>query len=239
MPPRKGKNAPSKETRTQKELAEAWDRSPEWIRQLTRKGILPTVKKGKRVAYPWPEVEQAYLDYRGKQGQRPQPSRKKKEKETITLNKLALACGCTPRWLQELAARGVIPTLKVGKRTAYPYPEAVLAFWEDKMASIEKVSTTLDQAKLRKMEAEAELAELKASEVRKELVPMGLFLEEVDSLFDLLRGRLMAVPGHWAPEIVGIKSVKAAVTTLRPLMAELIESLRDSVAEYGTSDPDN
>lgn len=143
----------------------------------------------------------------------------------------------TTRQVRNLEKDGILPTKALGARKFYPWPQANHAYiaYRERLKSGPGI-TGLETARQRKMEAEAELAELKAAETRGELVPVHLHLDRVGRLLDRLRGKILAIPGYWGPELVGIRDVRDAVGRLRPWVHELLDDLSQMADEWEEGD---
>jgi len=159
----------------------------------------------------------------------------------LTQKELAELLGLTSRQIRNLTEEGILKTEPLGAREFYPWPASNHRYIAYKVErSRPAASSKEEHLRARKLAAETEIAELKAAEARRELIPFDLHVARVAQLLDRLRGRLLAVPGYWAPEVVGLKDVKQAVGRLRPLMAELLDSLSRISEDWdGDSQPDD
>jgi phage terminase Nu1 subunit (DNA packaging protein) len=89
---------------------------------------------------------------------------------------------------------------------------------------------TPDEARERvlKLRAERELVELKLDERRKVLVPSADVDRQWSRIAGVLRSRLLASRGRWAPRIIGLAGMKDAARIMDEMIADVLESLRDS-----------
>lgn len=85
---------------------------------------------------------------------------------------------------------------------------------------------------VRKLEAEARRAELQLAELERQLIPIELLEELVAELLDRLQSVVLNIPGAWSPHLLKMPNRRAATVKLRPLMAELIESLRATADDF-------
>jgi hypothetical protein len=95
----------------------------------------------------------------------------------------------------------------------------------------EKGDDPKERAQLRKLEAEARRVELQVRVEEGSLVPVAVHLSRLRTILERLRARLSAAPGGWAPRLVGLKSVPAALTVVRELVNELLTALNASMDE--------
>ena len=86
-------------------------------------------------------------------------------------------------------------------------------------------SKTLDDARRRKTEAEAELAEIELGTARGELIRVTDVEEQVNAVLDRLRSQLLAVPGKWGPMMVGKRTPAEAMVGLETIIGEVMEGL--------------
>lgn len=154
----------------------------------------------------------------------------------LTQKELASFLDLTTRQIRNLEKDGILSTKPLGARKFYPWPTAnheYIAYRESLKGGAGP--SNLEKARQRKMEAEAEIAELRAAETRGELVPIALHLDRVGELLDRLRSQILAIPGYWGPELVGAADVRDAVSRIRPLAHELLEDL-SQMAESWTEE---
>lgn len=137
---------------------------------------------------------------------------------------IAHALGLSHRRVQTLFNEGM-PRTK---------DEAVAWYQARKVARETARSKTLDEARRRKTEAEAELAEIELAKARGEVVTVAEVTEEVGRTFDRLRATVLAMPGKWTPQIVGVPDLPAAKAMMDAMANELLESL--STADDSSDD---
>lgn len=99
----------------------------------------------------------------------------------------------------------------------------------------EKQGGKLAEAQRRKLEAEAQLKEYELAEKMGEMVSVDHAAEEFDRILDQLRSNLVAIPGKYAPRVVGLRTMAEAVTVLEQMVADLMHGMM-SVAD-DVSDP--
>lgn len=103
----------------------------------------------------------------------------------------------------------------------------------DKLKRDARDQSSPDEAKerVRKLAADADMAELKVKERRGELVPAVDVERQVDRLVATVRARVLSIRGRWAPRIIGITELGAASTTLDSLALDVLASLSESAGE--------
>ena len=156
-------------------------------------------------------------------------------RELLSQRALAGKLKVSVKTVQRLVRDGVLVRDHTGKgHPKYPYPENHDLF--------EAYQRRLDREKLdaeervrdpdrRKKEADARLAELKVAEAEGRLIPADLLDDLVEELLDRLQSRILDIPGSWAPDLLGMKSIREGVNRLRPKMGELLELLVVAVDE--------
>jgi hypothetical protein len=84
----------------------------------------------------------------------------------------------------------------------------------------------LDEAKLRKLAAEAELAELALGKERGQLVEVSRYEREMGRAFARVRSRLLSLPVRAAPDVLGLKDERGIETVLDRYVLEILAELR-------------
>ncbi len=143
---------------------------------------------------------------------------------------IADVLGVTPRQIDNYVVDG-IPWKKIGR--CWDYGVAAVAWhYQRKLDAIEqKRPPSLDEARARKEIAQAELAEYQLAEIRGQMVSEKVRARERNVLLDLLRARILNIPGKWATVFVGLRSFGAARTVLERLVDELLAALSHGVAD--------
>lgn len=103
---------------------------------------------------------------------------------------------------------------------------------------------TEDEARARKVAAEAELAEYELAEKRQSMVSIDDHDRILGRLLDRLRAKILNIPGRWSPHMVGLRTISDGQLRLEELMQEcLLELTRvgDEIEEddetYRPQDP--
>lgn len=156
-------------------------------------------------------------------------------KELVTNAEAARRLGMTPVSIGQWAAKPGCPTHGAGAKRRLVWPD--FPKWRDQElarqirseAKADSKPGDLEEAKARKMAAEAELAELELAKARGELIAVEDAVKEAEQVFERLRARLIAVPGKEAHRFVGLKRLPHAMKGLRDVIdTALTELSRDA-----------
>lgn len=134
--------------------------------------------------------------------------------------------------LAEWANRPGCPKKVVNGRTLYAWPD--WNEWRFQEGRRSKAPEDVEEAKARKLAAEAELAEIERDRERGLLVPVVDVEREVGVVFDRLRAKLVALPGKWGPMLVGCRTIAEATARLEPAVHDAMADLSyagDEVSE--------
>jgi phage terminase Nu1 subunit (DNA packaging protein) len=85
----------------------------------------------------------------------------------------------------------------------------------------------LAESERRKAAAEAALAEIKLEKTRGTLIPTAWHLGRIEKILTLLRASLLSMPGKYAIQIIGIRSVPEGQTKLHDMICEIMQALSD------------
>jgi phage terminase Nu1 subunit (DNA packaging protein) len=102
---------------------------------------------------------------------------------------------------------------------------------KDKRENREGASPDESKERARKLAADADLAELKVRERRGELVPAEEAERQVERVVSMIRSRLLAVRGRWAPRVIGLETMAQATSTLDALASDVLTALSDGADE--------
>jgi hypothetical protein len=95
----------------------------------------------------------------------------------------------------------------------------------------------LEEAKRRKLVAEAELAELEAAVKRDELVPIDVVADAVGAEYAAVRAKLLSIPTKLAPILAITSDVEEVRSLLIEKLREALEELRDADIPAGDALP--
>lgn len=103
-----------------------------------------------------------------------------------------------------------------------------LAWWHtrDVTAATERARPTFaTEAKLRKLAAEAELAELELAKERGQVIPIAVHGDRLARILERVRARLIAMPGTLAPQLVGLETAREAQARVEVVIGEVLTEL--------------
>lgn len=195
---------------------------------LEREG-LPTVTKSKAKCYPVPRAVTWYIEYAVSRRVGGIPPRTNQQD-------LAALLGVTPRQVKNLVDGGKISSIVEGGRRLYPLPLCVHEFvkYQRELAQVkEEKLDQLDQAKLRKLNAEAEQAEMDLLRKRGELLDRPTSERAMSEVLQALRSEVDQMPGRYARKTVQLANAQRARAVWREAANELLVRLGAAVAAVG------
>ena len=147
--------------------------------------------------------------------------------ERVTQSEAARRLGMTPQALGRWTDRPGAPIELVKGRPYCLWP--AFPKWRDaEMLRKERQAATpgdFEEARTRKMAAEAELAELELATERGRLVTVEDCASRLVRILERVRARLVAVPGKLAPRLVGVETAMEARGVLEEAVAETLAEL--------------
>lgn len=153
----------------------------------------------------------------------------------VGLQDLESETGVPIRTLQHIKANdpGVLVYRRAKGRNAdeYAQPDCAIALRKreaDKAKRAAKPDSAAD-AQLRRLNAEAEKAEIEVMRMRGELLPRPEAARETGIFLDRLRAKLVNFPARWAPNVFGLK-------TLPETQAALESGIYDAMQELSVRD---
>lgn len=144
-----------------------------------------------------------------------------------TQKELASLVGYTPRTLSNLVDEGKLKTVVEQGRRVYVLPDCVHQIIEHRESQArgktgEKL-TAFDEAKTRKMEADAQSSELTLMERRGELLARPLVERAFSELLQALKAQLVQFASRYEADLVGLENRIKVRAVLKPAMhAELL-----------------
>lgn len=165
----------------------------------------------------------------------------------VSLKELAEHTGFASRSLMYIRAQepGVLITRQRGGRVEYKQPDCATALFrrEREIAKRESKPASLDDAKARKLEAEAREAELRVSRLLGEVIPTPMHEEAVGEIVDRLRAVLINLAGNYGVQLeaCGVPPEQAEAV-LESIALELTRALQgvaddlDPGGEIGTQE---
>jgi len=123
-----------------------------------------------------------------------------------------------------------MPHERDGNKLKFPWPD--VRIWRDEhireMAKAEMRPADKDDARKRREAAEADLAELKLSRERGEVLPVQDFEKLLENAFTRVRARLLAIPPKLGAYGVGHKNARDAQAALEPFVYEAMAELSEA-----------
>jgi phage terminase Nu1 subunit (DNA packaging protein) len=184
-------------------------------------------------------ITSSSLDRTSTRSGEPMPAEHTCMKKSLTAKAAAEALGISDRWLRELATRGIIPRQGKGKQVRYPWPEARDAYHEhlrdqgrEERTLVDLNAERAELTRVKRLDAELELARK-----RQELITVADATAIVGQALDMVRARLLNLPGRLGPELVGVTSIPDAVERLDRAVREILTTLQ-GIAEH-VDDPES
>lgn len=198
---------------------------------LEREG-LPTVAKARAKAklYPVPRAITWYIEHSVARRVGGIPPRTNQQD-------LAGLLGVVPRQVKNLVDTGKLSSMIENGRRVYPLPLCVHEFvkYQRELAQAKdgKPMNPLDQAKLRKLNAEAEQAEMDLLRKRGELIDRPTSERAMSEVLQALRSEVDQMPGRYGRKTVQVSSAAKSRAIWRECSNELLVRLGASVAAVG------
>ena len=139
------------------------------------------------------------------------------------MTEAAYRLGMTAQAIGIWATKSGAPVvMRRGRRWAqWPaFPE-----WYRQQISRPAAPADLDEAKARKLAAEAELAEYQLAQARGEFIAVADLEAKIGPVFDVFRAKLLALPGRLAPEVVACRALPDARGLLERELATVLREL--------------
>lgn len=155
---------------------------------------------------------------------RARPRRKRSVEQLAELLDLSV------RQVEVLAAQGVLTRARRGVYPLVPNVRAYIGHLRRKQGGGE-VLGTLEFARRRKVEAEAELTEMELAQRRGELITVDDSVRELTSILEGLRAGVLNVPGKHAPQFLGIHTIAEAQLRLEVAASDIMRDLQDRAVQ--------
>lgn len=154
----------------------------------------------------------------------------------LTRKQMIEAFARSDRQIQNWETDG-LPVKVVARRKMYPLTECIRWFREREVsAALEGVDTSaMDQAKLRKMEAEAMLREIEVQEKRGALVPITEVSAAAQELLEAADSVLRHSPARFSADLAQEAGVTMAAA--RVILGKIVELVRAAIRVSGQGAP--
>lgn len=164
-----------------------------------------------------------------------------KPSATITGTALAEILDVSLRRVQQFAAEGM-PSRMVDGERRFVAKECVRWVRERDAEAIRKErdgdKPNEADERARKLKLEADMVALKLAERRGELVPVAQVLKSDEKLFGVIRARVRAMRGKWAPRVLGLGTMGEATSALDALADDILAALVDGAADLEQDEPE-
>jgi phage terminase Nu1 subunit (DNA packaging protein) len=191
---------------------------------------MPTVGKGKEKRYPLPGAIRWFVDYSVARRVGGVPPR-------VNQQDLAALLGVVPRQVKNLVDSGKITSIVEGPKRLFPLPQTVHEFvkYQKELAGAGKKDALdpLDAAKLRKISAEADQAEMDLLQKRGELLDRVTAQRGLSEVLQALRSQLGQAPNRYDRKFVGLTSATKARAVLKTVINSELVRLGAVVAAVG------
>lgn len=149
----------------------------------------------------------------------------------LTQAQCAAWLGISTREVHNLIRAGIPRQVRRG-RVTYPWPECNVWYREHKLQQ-QRADSGSSKAKIvdlqaRKLELELRSEELKLNERAGELVTIDYLEQQVQLILQQLRSKLRNVPGQYATQLVGIKTIAESQARLHDIVNDIQSVLADS-----------
>ena len=159
----------------------------------------------------------------------------------VTRNQLAKILDVTPEHISRLTKEG-LPRTGHGRGTKYPLREAIEWWTQQKVEIALKrnqtpTNVTEEEAKVRKLLADAKLRELELYRIEGSMVLIEDSEREIATQLERVRSKLLAIPAVLGPQIIGLKNIPDAVELLQEFVHRMMEDLSTvNDEDYDTED---
>jgi phage terminase Nu1 subunit (DNA packaging protein) len=160
----------------------------------------------------------------------------------VSLNQLAAETGLAIRTLQYIRAQepGVLIQRTRGKVTEYEQPACAIHLRQREVRKELEAQkpADIDEAKARKAQADAEMAEMQLAKMRHELAPVIDMDRAVEQLAGAIRAEVLGIRPRWAARLVGLETHAEAAAALDLMAAQLLAALVDRAEGLDADEPD-
>lgn len=150
-------------------------------------------------------------------------ARAKSEDEQVTMTEAARRLGMTQQAVGVWAAKSDAPVVTKGGRRYALWP--TFPAWHREQITRPTAPADLEEAKSRKMAAEAELAEYELAQARGEFIAVADLDAKIGPVFDTFRAKLLAIPGRLAPRVVACRDIADARDMLEQELGVVLAEL--------------
>ncbi len=151
----------------------------------------------------------------------------------------AARLGLTDRRLRQLLAEHRdVPSIGHGKQRLFLWPE--LREWRDKNLIQQGVASvrpgSVEEARARKLAADADLREMEVAERRGALMPAALFRQEFEAACSRMVAHQLNAPGRYAPQLLAAFPERLRADDLIKAEEFIRRLMQDQMAELEAGD---
>ena len=150
-------------------------------------------------------------------------------KRRLSQKELIELVGKSRQTVAELCRLPGVPRVRKQNGWLYLWPD-FNDWWRDlkiQQATDRATPANFDLAQARKMEADADLAELTLAKLRGELIAVADYRSALAGSLDCVRARLLGLDSRLAPLVVGVENVLKAKALIRPIVNEVLTELSE------------
>ena len=142
------------------------------------------------------------------------------ENPTFKTNTIAKVLHVSRRRVRQLVGEGM-PRVAKGK-----YDLSACVQWYTKYkTSLAAQSSKIDQARLRKLNAEAKMIEIRVTAMEEKLIPAAVVKDTWDKITETIRARLLKIPAEVAAELESIKDKAEAQEIIKQNIYAALDDL--------------
>jgi phage terminase Nu1 subunit (DNA packaging protein) len=141
----------------------------------------------------------------------------------VDVGVIAALFGCTDRHVQRFTQEGM-PKAAHGKYDMAACAGWYIAYLRQELAAERDKSGNLEFEQTRETKAKADIAELKAAQMRRELIPIDIYRQRVSAHHSVVRQNMLALPGQIAAQLEGLARIEIK-TRLDKRIRDLLNSL--------------
>lgn len=161
------------------------------------------------------------------------------ERERIPIAEAAARLGLTVRRLQQFVAEHRdVPSIGHGKQRLFLWPE--LREWRDKNLIQQGVASvrpgSVEEARARKLAADADLREMEVAERRGMLMPAALFRQDFEAACARIVAHQLNAPGRYAPQLLAAFPDRLRADDLVRAEEFIRRMIQDQMAELEAGD---
>jgi hypothetical protein len=169
----------------------------------------------------------------------PSPSAGHLHKEKLTIQEAAERLGLTDRRLRQLIAEHRdVPYIGRGKDLRFLWPQ--IREWRDKQLIQQGVHSvraqSVEEARARKLTAEADLREMEAGERRGSLMPAALYRQELEAAYMRVQAHQLNAPDRYAPQLLEELADRLRAPDLLRIQQFLRRMMREQMGELQAGD---